>query len=249
MLCPACARCHEHVRTNHLAAPTVQTLGDCSMGTCRGPSSSGSSPGSRRASFSGASRLTGARAYAGAGQAVPGATPKARIDAQAAVMAVRTSILLTWRALLTAAFLAVTAVLLGLGPDDRHPGPALARRNPPRRRPCHGMGHLVRRPRPRRRRADAEPASPRTSGCGRPPRPKPAAVLCRGAGGHPLGRSSTAASCVAEREVSPTPLLSLSAPSFAQADCRTLSGAAKFAAARVPPPSPGPCSAYARDRG
>jgi hypothetical protein len=54
------------------------------------------------------------RAYAG-GQAVPGATPKARIDAQAAVMAVRTSILLTWRALLTAAFLTVTAVLLVSG--------------------------------------------------------------------------------------------------------------------------------------
>src|SRR5579862_8476621 len=54
------------------------------------------------------------RAYAG-GQAVPGATPKARIYAQAAVMAVRTSILLTWRALLTAAFLTVTAVLLVSG--------------------------------------------------------------------------------------------------------------------------------------
>ena len=50
------------------------------------------------------------RAYAG-GQAVPGATPKARIDAQAAVMALRTSILLTWRALLAVAFLAATAVL------------------------------------------------------------------------------------------------------------------------------------------
>src|SRR5579859_5413077 len=50
------------------------------------------------------------RAFAG-GQAVPGATPKARIDAEAAVMAVRTSILLTWRALLTVAFLAATAVL------------------------------------------------------------------------------------------------------------------------------------------
>ena len=53
-------------------------------------------------------------AYAN-GQPVPGATPKARIDAQAAVMAVRTSILLTWRALLTATFLAVTAVLLVSG--------------------------------------------------------------------------------------------------------------------------------------
>ena len=50
------------------------------------------------------------RAFAG-GQAVPGATPKARIDAQAAVMALRTSILLTWRALLAAVFLAATAVL------------------------------------------------------------------------------------------------------------------------------------------
>jgi hypothetical protein len=54
------------------------------------------------------------RAYAG-GQPVHGATPKARIDAQAAVMAVRTSILLTWRALLTATFLTVTAVLLVSG--------------------------------------------------------------------------------------------------------------------------------------
>ena len=54
------------------------------------------------------------RAYAG-GQPVPGATPKARIDAQAAVMAVRTSILLTWRALLTATFLTATAVLLVSG--------------------------------------------------------------------------------------------------------------------------------------
>jgi uncharacterized membrane protein len=54
-------------------------------------------------------------AYAGAGQAVPGAPPKSRIDAQAAVMAVRTSILMTWRALLTATFLTVTAVLLVSG--------------------------------------------------------------------------------------------------------------------------------------
>jgi hypothetical protein len=54
------------------------------------------------------------RAFAG-GQAVPGATPKARIDAQAAVMAVRASILLTWRALLTAAFLVATAVLAVAG--------------------------------------------------------------------------------------------------------------------------------------
>jgi hypothetical protein len=55
------------------------------------------------------------RATQGGGQAVPGATPKARLDAQAAVMAVRTSILLTWRALLTATFLAGTAVLLVSG--------------------------------------------------------------------------------------------------------------------------------------
>jgi len=54
------------------------------------------------------------RAYAG-GQAVPGATPKGRIDSQAAVMAVRTSILLTWRAFLTATFLTATAVLLVSG--------------------------------------------------------------------------------------------------------------------------------------
>jgi hypothetical protein len=44
---------------------------------------------------------------AGGGQAAPGATPKAKIDAQAAV--------LTWRALLTATFLAGTAVLLVSG--------------------------------------------------------------------------------------------------------------------------------------
>jgi hypothetical protein len=50
------------------------------------------------------------RAYAG-GQGVPGAAPKSRLDAQAAVMAVRTSIMLTWRALLTVTFLAATAVL------------------------------------------------------------------------------------------------------------------------------------------
>jgi len=54
-------------------------------------------------------------AYAGNGQAVPGATPKAGIDAQAAVMAVRTSILLTWRAMLSATFLAAAAVLLVSG--------------------------------------------------------------------------------------------------------------------------------------
>jgi hypothetical protein len=54
------------------------------------------------------------RAFAG-GQAVPGATPKARIDAEAAVMAVRASILLTWRALLTATFLTATAVLAVAG--------------------------------------------------------------------------------------------------------------------------------------
>jgi len=54
------------------------------------------------------------RAFAG-GQAVPGATPKARIDAEAALMAVRDSILLTWRALLAATFLAATAVLAVAG--------------------------------------------------------------------------------------------------------------------------------------
>ncbi len=54
------------------------------------------------------------RAYAG-GQPVPGATPKARIDAQAAVIAVRNSILFTWRALLTVAFLAATTLLLVAG--------------------------------------------------------------------------------------------------------------------------------------
>ena len=54
------------------------------------------------------------RAFAGS-QPVPGATPKARIDAQAAVIALRTSILLTWRAVLTAVFLAATALLAVAG--------------------------------------------------------------------------------------------------------------------------------------
>jgi hypothetical protein len=54
------------------------------------------------------------KAYAG-GQPVPGATPKTRIDAQAAVMAVRNSVLLTWRALVTATFLGATAVLAVAG--------------------------------------------------------------------------------------------------------------------------------------
>jgi|SRR5580700_3100620 hypothetical protein len=54
------------------------------------------------------------RAYPG-GQPPAGATPKARIDAEAAIMAVRNSILLTWRALLAAMFLAATAVLLVAG--------------------------------------------------------------------------------------------------------------------------------------
>jgi len=54
------------------------------------------------------------RAFAG-GQAAPGAPPKARIDAQAAVMALRSSILLTWRAVLAAIFLAATAVLAVAG--------------------------------------------------------------------------------------------------------------------------------------
>jgi uncharacterized membrane protein len=58
---------------------------------------------------------TGRRRAFASGQAVPGATPKAHIDAQAAVMAVRTSILLTWRALLTATFLVATTVLLVAG--------------------------------------------------------------------------------------------------------------------------------------
>ncbi len=50
------------------------------------------------------------RAFAN-GQGAPGATPKPRqLDAQAAVMAVRNSVLLTWRALVTGTLLAVTAV-------------------------------------------------------------------------------------------------------------------------------------------
>jgi hypothetical protein len=54
------------------------------------------------------------RAFAG-GQPVPGATPKARLDAQAAVIAVRNSILFTWRALLTVVFLTATTLLLVAG--------------------------------------------------------------------------------------------------------------------------------------
>ena len=54
------------------------------------------------------------RAFAG-GQGVPPAAPKARLDAQAAIMAVRNSILLTWRALMAAVFLAATAVLVVAG--------------------------------------------------------------------------------------------------------------------------------------
>jgi hypothetical protein len=51
------------------------------------------------------------RAYAG-GHGTPGATPQPRhIDAQAAMMAVRTSVSLTWRALLTGVCAAAAAVL------------------------------------------------------------------------------------------------------------------------------------------
>jgi hypothetical protein len=50
------------------------------------------------------------RAFAN-GRGAPGPAPKRRqIDAQAAVMAVRDSVLLTWRALVTGTLLAVTAV-------------------------------------------------------------------------------------------------------------------------------------------
>jgi hypothetical protein len=51
------------------------------------------------------------RAYAG-GQGTPGAPPRARhIDPQAAMMAVRTSVSLSWRALLTGVCVAAAAVL------------------------------------------------------------------------------------------------------------------------------------------
>jgi hypothetical protein len=51
------------------------------------------------------------RAYAG-GQGTPGATPRAHhIDPQAAMMAVRTSVSLSWRALLTGVCVAAAAVL------------------------------------------------------------------------------------------------------------------------------------------
>ena len=54
-------------------------------------------------------------AYASA-HGAPGAVPKPRqLDAEAALMAVRTSILLTWRALLTLAALAATVVLTVAG--------------------------------------------------------------------------------------------------------------------------------------
>jgi hypothetical protein len=55
------------------------------------------------------------RAYAN-GQGAPGTAPKPRqIDAQAAIDAVRTSVSLTWRALLTAAYAAGSAVLVVAG--------------------------------------------------------------------------------------------------------------------------------------
>ena len=124
------------------------------------------------------------------GQAVPGSTPKARIDAQAAVMAVKTSILLTWRALLTATFLSATAVFLVSGLTIVVLGPrwlgaillaiALAT----------AMGNVVRRPRTPRRRADAQPAP-----AGRAA-PQDGRVL------------GVAVSCAAAREGGPAPPLS-----------------------------------------
>src|ERR1700688_1384265 len=54
------------------------------------------------------------KAYAG-GQSAPAADPKARLDAQAAVMAGRASIMRTWRALLTVTFLGATTVLAVAG--------------------------------------------------------------------------------------------------------------------------------------
>jgi hypothetical protein len=55
------------------------------------------------------------RAYAGS-QGAPGAPPKPRqIDAQAAMAAVRTSVSLTWRALVTATCAAAAAVLAAAG--------------------------------------------------------------------------------------------------------------------------------------
>ena len=54
------------------------------------------------------------RAYAG-GPAVPGATPKPRLDPEAALLAMRMSVSLTWRALLTAIYLAGAAVLAVAG--------------------------------------------------------------------------------------------------------------------------------------
>jgi hypothetical protein len=50
------------------------------------------------------------RAYAG-GQGVPGATPAHHIDPQAAMLAVRTSLSLGWRALITGICVAAAAVL------------------------------------------------------------------------------------------------------------------------------------------
>jgi hypothetical protein len=54
------------------------------------------------------------RAYAG-GPPVPGASPKPRLDPEAALLAMRTSVFLTWRALLTAAYAAGAAVLAVAG--------------------------------------------------------------------------------------------------------------------------------------
>ena len=101
------------------------------------------------------------RAYAG-GQPVPGATPKARIDAQAAVMAVRNFDPADLaraadrrrsspppRVLLVAG---VTIVIL----TPRWLGAILLAGSA-----RHRLRDLVRGPRPRRRRADAEPAPPR----------------------------------------------------------------------------------------
>ena len=151
-------------------------------------------------------------------------------------MAVRTSILLTWRALLAATFLAVTAVLVVSGLTIVVLGSALARCDPARRFTRHRLGHLVRGTRPRCRHTDAQPTAPRRASA--QDRCVLTCVLRRGAGGVCAGVGFCQSFCAAEREGGRAPVLSLSAPSFAHTDCRALSGADKFAGAHVPLPLP-----------
>ena len=145
VLCPACARGHEHICTNHLVAPTVETPGDCSMGACRWPSSSGSSFASRPASFSGGSPSNRRRAFAGA-QGAPGSPPKPhQIDAQAAMTAVRTSVSLELAGAARRDLRGCRGDARGRRCDDRGVDPTVARRAPARRGDRGGCRGLVSR--------------------------------------------------------------------------------------------------------